>query len=208
MKARNLSCHLLSCCICLTTTRAARVPDKARPPANVADNDLALGRVVDAVSHSPFWDDTAIFVLEDDAQNGRRSRRCAPLDRLVISKYSPGSAARPNVEHRFYTTVNMVHTIEVLLGLPPMNQNDAYAPSHERTVHRSGRSARVQGGFPQPAQWTHLRDQPQRCSRGEHFIAHGFLAARCSQCREFESSALAGSERLCADAEAQAHCLS
>jgi hypothetical protein len=46
----------------------------------------------------------------------------------VISKYSPGSASRPNVEHRFYTTVNMVHTIEVLLGLPPMNQNDAYAP--------------------------------------------------------------------------------
>jgi hypothetical protein len=46
----------------------------------------------------------------------------------VISKYSPGSAEQPNVEHRFYTTVNIVHTMETLLGLPPMNQNDAYAP--------------------------------------------------------------------------------
>ena len=47
---------------------------------------------------------------------------------FVISKYSPGSPAKPNVEHRFYTTVNIVHTMEALLGLPPMNQNDAYAP--------------------------------------------------------------------------------
>jgi DNA-binding beta-propeller fold protein YncE len=103
-------------------------PDKARPAANVADNDLALGRVVDAVSHSPFWEDTAIFVLEDDAQNGADHVDAHRSTAFVISKYSPGSAARPNVEHRFYTTVNMVHTIEVLLGLPPMNQNDAYAP--------------------------------------------------------------------------------
>jgi hypothetical protein len=46
----------------------------------------------------------------------------------VISKYSAGSAAQVYVEHRFYTTVNMIHTMEMLLGLPPMNQNDAYAP--------------------------------------------------------------------------------
>ncbi len=103
-------------------------PEKARPAANVADNDLALGRVVDAVSHSPYWEDTAIFVLEDDAQNGADHVDAHRSIAFVISKYSPGSAAQPNVEHRFYTTVNMVHTIEVLLGLPPMNQNDAYAP--------------------------------------------------------------------------------
>jgi hypothetical protein len=103
-------------------------PDKARPAANVADNDLALGRVVDAVSHSPFWEDTAIFVLEDDAQNGADHVDAHRSIAFVISKYSPGSPTRPNVEHRFYTTVNMIHTIEVLLGLPPMNQNDAYAP--------------------------------------------------------------------------------
>jgi len=103
-------------------------PDKARPAANVADNDLALGRVVDAVSHSPYWDDTAIFVLEDDAQDGADHVDAHRSIAFVISKYSPGSAARPNVEHRFYTTVNMIHTMEMLLGLPPMNQFDAYAP--------------------------------------------------------------------------------
>jgi len=103
-------------------------PDRPRPAANVADNDLALGRVVDAVSHSVYWDDTAIFVLEDDAQDGADHVDAHRSIAFVISKYSPGSASQPNVEHRFYTTVNMVHTLETLLGLPPMNQNDAYAP--------------------------------------------------------------------------------
>ena len=103
-------------------------PDRARPAANVADNDLALGRVVDAVSHSPYWDDTAIFVLEDDAQDGADHVDAHRSIAFVISKYSPGSSAQPNVEHRFYTTVNMVHTMEALLNLPPMNQFDAYAP--------------------------------------------------------------------------------
>jgi len=103
-------------------------PNRARPAANVADNDLALGRVADAVSHSPYWDDTAIFVLEDDAQDGADHVDAHRSIAFVISKYSPGSAAKPYVEHRFYTTVNMMHTMESLLGLPPMNQNDAYAP--------------------------------------------------------------------------------
>jgi DNA-binding beta-propeller fold protein YncE len=103
-------------------------PDRARPAANVADNDLALGRVVDAVSHSPYWDDTAIFVLEDDAQDGADHVDAHRSIAFVVSKYSPGSAAKPNVEHRFYTTVNVIHTMESLLGVPPMNQNDAYAP--------------------------------------------------------------------------------
>ena len=103
-------------------------PDRPRPAASVADNDLALGRVVDAVSHSPYWDDTAIFVLEDDAQDGADHVDAHRSIALVVSKYSPGSAEQPYVEHRFYTTVNVVHTMETLLGLPPMNQNDAYAP--------------------------------------------------------------------------------
>jgi DNA-binding beta-propeller fold protein YncE len=99
-----------------------------RPAASVADNDLALGRVVEAVSHSAYWEDTAIFVLEDDAQNGADHVDAHRSIALVISKYSPGSATQPNVEHRFYTTVNVIHTMESLLGLPPMNQNDRYAP--------------------------------------------------------------------------------
>jgi DNA-binding beta-propeller fold protein YncE len=103
-------------------------PSLPRPAASVADNDLALGRVVDAVSHSAYWDDTAIFVLEDDAQDGADHVDAHRSIAFVVSKYSPGSAAQPNVEHRFYTTVNLIHTMETLLGLPPMNQNDAYAP--------------------------------------------------------------------------------
>lgn len=103
-------------------------PGKPRPAASVADNDLAVGRVVEAVSHSPYWDDTAIFVIEDDAQDGADHVDAHRSIALEISKYSPGSAQQPFVDSRFYTTVNMMHTMETLLGLPPMNQNDAYAP--------------------------------------------------------------------------------
>jgi len=103
-------------------------PGKPRPAASVADNDLAVGRVVEAVSHSPYWDDTAIFVIEDDAQAGADHVDAHRSTALVISKHSQGSAEKPFVDSRFYTTVNMIHTMEALLGLPPMNQNDAYAP--------------------------------------------------------------------------------
>jgi DNA-binding beta-propeller fold protein YncE len=100
---------------------------KPTPQASVADNDLALGRVVEAVSHSTYWDDTAIFVLEDDAQNGADHIDAHRSTALVISKYAP-HAPQPFVDHHFYTTVSMVHTMEALLGLPPMNLFDAHAP--------------------------------------------------------------------------------
>jgi DNA-binding beta-propeller fold protein YncE len=103
-------------------------PGHPRPAASVADNDLALGRVVEAVSHSPYWDDTAILVVEDDAQDGADHVDAHRSIAFVISKDSPGSVEHPFVDSHFYTTVSLVHTIEVLLGLPPMNQNDAYAP--------------------------------------------------------------------------------
>jgi DNA-binding beta-propeller fold protein YncE len=104
-------------------TRAGR----PAPRASVADNDLAVGRVVEAVSHSPYWDDTAIFVVEDDAQDGADHVDAHRSIALVISKYSPRSE-RPFVDHHFYTTVGMVHTMEHLLGLPPMNLFDTHAP--------------------------------------------------------------------------------
>lgn len=97
------------------------------PQASVADNDLAVGRVVDAVSHSAYWDDTAIFVVEDDAQDGADHVDAHRSIALVISKYSPRSSA-PFIDHHFYTTVGMVHTMEELLGLPPMNLFDAHSP--------------------------------------------------------------------------------
>jgi DNA-binding beta-propeller fold protein YncE len=106
---------------------------KPRPAASVADNDLAVGRVVDAVSHSPYWDDTAFLILEDDAQNGPDHIDSHRSIALVVSKYSPipatqgDATAAPFVDHTFYTTINMVRTIESLLGVPPMNANDSRA---------------------------------------------------------------------------------
>ena len=100
---------------------------KPTPRASVADNDLAIGRVVDAVSHSPYWEDTAIFIVEDDAQNGADHVDAHRSTALVISKYSPHTPA-PFVDHNFYTTAGMVHTMEALIGLPPMNLFDARAP--------------------------------------------------------------------------------
>jgi DNA-binding beta-propeller fold protein YncE len=102
-------------------------PGKPTPQASVADNDLALGRVVDAVSHSSYWDDTAIFVVEDDAQDGADHVDAHRSIALVISKYAP-RAPQPFVDHNFYTTVSTIHTMEALLGLPPMNLFDAHAP--------------------------------------------------------------------------------
>ena len=103
-----------------------------RPTASVADNDLAVGRVVEAVSHSPYWDDTAILILEDDAQDGPDHVDSHRSIALVISKYSPlpnPQSGQPGsfVDHTFYTTINMVRTIEALLGAPPMNANDSRA---------------------------------------------------------------------------------
>jgi hypothetical protein len=101
-------------------------PGGPTPKSSVADNDLAVGRAVEAISHSPFWDDTAFFVLEDDAQNGADHVDAHRSLALVISKYAPRTAdGAPFVDSRFYSTVSVVRTMETLLGLPPMNNNDA-----------------------------------------------------------------------------------
>ena len=98
------------------------------PKASVADNDLAVGRIVEAVSHSAFWEDTAICVLEDDAQNGADHVDAHRSLALVVSKYAPrGENGGAVVDSRFYSTVSMVRTMETLLGLPPMNNNDAFS---------------------------------------------------------------------------------
>jgi DNA-binding beta-propeller fold protein YncE len=107
---------------------AGTTPGKPTPKSSVADNDLAVGRAVDAISHSPFWDDTAFFILEDDAQDGGDHVDAHRSLALVISKYSPrGAAGAPFVDSRFYSTVSVIRTMESLLGLPPMNNNDAFS---------------------------------------------------------------------------------
>src|SRR5208283_5308978 len=103
-------------------------PGLPTPEASVADNDLAVGRAVEAISHSPFWDDTAFFILEDDAQDGADHVDAHRSYALVISKYAPhGANGAPFVDSRFYSTVSVIRTMESLLGLPPMNNNDAFS---------------------------------------------------------------------------------
>jgi len=103
-------------------------PGGPTPKSSVADNDLAVGRAVEAISHSPYWDDTAFFILEDDAQDGGDHVDAHRSLGLVVSKYSPhGPNGSAFVDSRFYSTVSVVRTIESLLGLPPMNNNDAFS---------------------------------------------------------------------------------
>jgi len=98
-----------------------------------ADNDLALGRFVDLISHSPVWSSSAIFVEEDDAQNGLDHVDGHRSPGYVVSPYvkqkvnADGTGAGVTEEGTFYTQVNMTRTIEQILGLTPMNQNDLVA---------------------------------------------------------------------------------
>ena len=98
-------------------------PGYPTPAASVADNDLALGRVVEAVSHSRFWPETCIFVVEDDPQDGFDHIDGHRTVALVISPYTRRHV-RQSVN---YNQTSMVRTIELILGLPPMNQFDASA---------------------------------------------------------------------------------
>ena len=93
------------------------------PQFYVADNDFALGLLVQEVSSSPYWKDTAIFVLEDDAQDGPDHVDAHRSPSLVISAYNrPGALV-----HHYHSTASLIRTMELLIGLPPMNQIDASA---------------------------------------------------------------------------------
>lgn len=93
------------------------------PQAHVADNDLAVGMLVDYLSKSPIWNETAIFVLEDDAQNGADH-----VDAHRSTAYVAGGfVKRGFVDHTAYTTTSMLRTMELILGIPPMTQYDAAA---------------------------------------------------------------------------------
>jgi YVTN family beta-propeller protein len=93
------------------------------PQFMVADNDYAVGRLVEAVSSSTYWKDTAIFIVEDDAQSGPDHVDSHRSVALAISAYNkPGALI-----HKFHSTVSMIRTIELLLGIAPMNQLDASA---------------------------------------------------------------------------------
>jgi len=117
------------------------------PQAEQADNDLAIGRIIDYISHSPVWSTSAIFLEEDDAQNGVDHVDGHRSPGYIISPYAVQNGP---TDHTYYTQVNMTRTIEQILGLPPMNQFDLTA-SPMRTDFVTG---------PPPASnfdpWTHV----------------------------------------------------
>jgi hypothetical protein len=98
-------------------------PGMPRPESAVADNDVSLGRIVEAISHSKFWKDTCIFVVEDDPQAGFDHIDGHRTVAMVVSPYT----RRKALDSTNYNQTSMVRTIELILGLPPMNQIDASA---------------------------------------------------------------------------------
>lgn len=96
---------------------------KKTPYAHVADNDLAVGQFVDYISKSPIWKESAIFILEDDAQNGPDHVDAHRSPAYLISPY----VKRKSVDHTMYSTTGMIRTIELILGMKPMTQYDAAA---------------------------------------------------------------------------------
>jgi DNA-binding beta-propeller fold protein YncE len=115
------------------------------PQANVGSNDLALGRVVDAISHSRFWAETAIFVIEDDAQSGPDHVDDHRTVGLAISPYTKGGV----VDSTHYTTASMIRTIELILGLPPMTQYDRAATPMYRSFQSHANLWAFQAIMPQ-----------------------------------------------------------
>ena len=101
---------------------AGTSPGFPTPNAMVADNDLAVGRIVEAISNSKYWDSTAIFITEDDSQGGWDHISSYRTVGLVISPYSNGKLVGTN-----YNQTSMLRSIEQILGLPPMNIIDASA---------------------------------------------------------------------------------
>jgi YVTN family beta-propeller protein len=107
----------------MTDHTAGNSTDNPTPQAMVADNDLAVGKIVDLISHSPYWKDSVIFVTEDDAQNGLDHVDGHREPAYVISPW----VKKGITDSHYWTVINMVRSIEQILGLPAMNQNDAAA---------------------------------------------------------------------------------
>ena len=99
------------------------IPGTPTPRAMVAENDLALGRVVETISKSPFWKESAIFVIEDDSQNGPDHVDAHRSPALVVGPF----VRRQATDSTLYTTSSVLRTMELILGLPPMSQYDAAA---------------------------------------------------------------------------------
>ena len=148
------------------------------PTAYLADNDLALGRVVEAVSHGKFWKETAIFVLEDDAQNGPDHVDAHRSPALVVSPYTK----RRHVDSSMYSTSSMLRTMELILGLKPMTQFDAAAQP-------------MYGSFQAAADLTPFTHLPAGVSLDERNAAQAWGAAESAK-MDFREADAADDQRL------------
>ena len=173
-RAPTSKCLRSSCSTCRTITPEARGPiGRARLP-HVADNDLALGRVVDAVSHSPYWDDTAIFVLEDDAQDGAdhvdAHRSIAFVDQQIFAGIG-GAAERGT---------SLLHNREYDSHHGDVARASAHEPerrlcsSDGRTVLRTGRSRPYQADYRNLKNGLIYETNKREAPGSTDFIAHGF----------------------------------
>jgi hypothetical protein len=110
--------------ICLPNDHTSGTdPGRPTPAASVADNDLAFGQIVDAISHSRFWKETCILAIEDDPQAGWDHVSGYRTTAYVVSPYTKRAA----VVGTQYNHTSILRTIELILGLPPLNQMDATA---------------------------------------------------------------------------------
>lgn len=115
------------------------------PFAHVADNDLALGLLIEHLSKSPVWKESAVFVLEDDAQNGADHVDAHRSIAFVASPY----VKRHTVDHTLYTTNSMLRTLELILGMPPMSQHDAAATPMWRCFSHAADLSAYQARYPE-----------------------------------------------------------
>ena len=130
--------------------------------AEQADNDLAVGRIIDAISHSPVWKDSVIFVTEDDAQDGVDHIDGHRSPGYVVGPYvvqAQDQGGQPVVSHTAFTQVNVTRTIEQILGLPPMNQFDLVASPMSNLFTDNP----PQSNF---APWNHLAATVPLCTTG------------------------------------------
>ena len=163
--------------------------------AEQADNDLAVGRIIDYISHSPVWKDSAIFIEEDDAQNGVDHVDGHRSPGYVVSPYvhqkvnSDGTGAGVTEESTFYTQVNMTRTIEQILGLKPMNQNDLVA-SPMRTLFVDNPPTR--NFLP----WAHVPNQVPLCYGVTGYVAPTNIPASLNTCSTTATAALPDSPEV------------
>ncbi|MGB2836151.1 MAG: bifunctional YncE family protein/alkaline phosphatase family protein [Candidatus Sulfotelmatobacter sp.] len=155
--------------------------------AEEADNDLAVGRVIDYISHSKVWSSSAIFIEEDDAQNGVDHVDGHRSPGYIVSPYvtqqvkPDGTGAGITEEGTFYTQVNMTRTIEQILGLAPMNQNDLVAsPMRTLFVDNPPRNNFLP--------WTHVPNQTPLCYGVSGYVAPTNITPSLNTCSSATAS--------------------